>query len=266
MDKVKPRGAWTEELGVAFLALLRDTGNARASARALGHRHLFNNRMRRNPAFRRACDDAAAAADARLRTAASPFPPPLETKSMPGEPKPERPRQVIRRTSNGRTQISHVREGCWTAEIEEAFLARLRATGNLERSARAVGFHPGTVYRRLREWPAFAEACRAALDDASVMLDYRLVAHAHSLLRLPGEPREEDEEEDDTPFDPVMAMRILSFIDRRRSGATNRGRRRGPPEKTFAESVRNILSKIEAIERHRKMQAERGEGGGRATD
>ena len=81
------RGAWSEALGEAFLALLRETGNVRASSRALGQPNLFSIRMHRDPAFGRVARAAAAEAEARLklRLAGGPFldTPPLELKSLP---------------------------------------------------------------------------------------------------------------------------------------------------------------------------------------
>jgi hypothetical protein len=274
-DGRKALSAWTEEIGAAFLALLRETGNARGSARKLGHPYLFDNRMRRDPAFRRKCGAATAAADARLRNPASPFARRVEVKGMPpeidplaGDPAPAGRRQaearepVIRRTSNGRTQISYVRDGFWDSAIEADFLARLRETGNFDASARAVGFDPTSVYKRLRKWPAFAGDCADAVEQASVQLDYRLIAHAHDLLRRPGEAGEADcEQEGGVPFDPDAAMRILAFIDRRRNGGTTRGRTRGPPQRSFDEAVDSVLAKIEAIERHEAMMKAREEGG-----
>jgi hypothetical protein len=261
-----PRGrfgpvvAFTPDLADAFIALVELTGNYRAAARTLGRRHLFNNRMYRDPAFRRRCEAAAATADARLRQADGPLLSPLEVKAMPPEdalpsdPRPEkrptRREQIIRRTSNGRLQISHVRDGCVTSAVEADFLARLRATGNFDASARAIGFQPSTFYRRIDDWPAFARACREALDAAEVMLDYRLVAHAHALLLKAG-GAEEDEIEA-VPFDPDAAMRIIGFLDRRKAGRSG-GRRKGPPERSFEEVVESIMSKIEAIERHEAM-------------
>lgn len=262
----KGSGAWTEALGEAFLALMRETGNARAAARTLGHRHLFNNRMKRDPAFRRDCAAAAAEADARLSQATSPFLRPIEVKSLPEDPdslggilrpgrkRPQtRPEPVIRRTSTGRLQLTLALDGHWTSEIEADFLARLRATGNFRRSALAVGFQPASVIDRTRKWAAFASDCRRALEEASVKLDYALVAHAHALLRRPGEATEDGEEEEDVPFDPIMAMKILSHIDARKFGRSGRGPRKGPPERSFEEAVKSILTKIEAIERHEKM-------------
>jgi len=265
-----PCGAFTAELREAYLSLLRETGNARASARTLGHPWLFDNRKRYDPAFAAACAAMLREADARLRRAESPFLPPIEVKAMPppegeepGEPQPE---PVIRKTSNGRMQISHVRAGGWTSAIEAKFLARLRETGNFDASARAVGFNPRTLYTRLHHWPAFARDCAGALEEAAVQLDYRLVAHAHALLRRPddsaqedGEDREEAEGER-VPFDPKMAMRILDFLDRRRERRTSRGPRKGPPARRYEDARASILAKVEAIERYEKRKGKQGGG------
>jgi hypothetical protein len=59
------------------------------------------------------------------------------------------------------------------------------------------------------------------------------------------------------PFDPEAAMRILGFIDRRRAGNTTRGRRKGPPERSFEEAVESVLQKIAAIQRHKRLTEER---------
>ena len=272
-----PKGAWTEELCEAFLALLAETGNARASARSLGQRHLFNNRMRRDRAFRRRCEAAIRAADARLSRLARaqrPFLRPFEVKSMPpgdgppgGGEEPAAAEPVIRRTSNGRTQISYVHEGNWTGAAEAGFLARLRLTGNIGASARSVGFSAGAVYRRIALWPAFARDVEDALDEAEARLDHRLVAYAHALLRRPGDAEEAEApggDFEDVPFDPEAAMRILGFLDRRRSGRTTRGRRRPEPERDFAAAVDSVLAKIEAIERHSSLAARRSAAPGSA--
>jgi hypothetical protein len=201
---------------------------------------------------------------------------PVEVKSMPPEDalppdpgpekRPTRPEQIIRRTSNGRLQISHVRDGCVTAAVEAEFLARLRATGNFDASARAIGFQPSSFYRRMDDWPAFARDCRAALKAAEVMLDFRLVAHAHALLLKSGEA--EEQEIEDVPFDPEAAMRIIAFLDRRKAGRTTRGRHKGAPERSFEEVVESIMTKIEAIERHEAMfgTGEEGDGDEEAED
>jgi hypothetical protein len=278
-------GAWTDELGEAFLALLRETGNFSASSRALGYPNLFNNRRRWDFAFRRACREAVDEADARLSESDSPFLPPIEVKSdpsgaPPGDPvetpldpgdllkpgpkrKSARPQYYIRRGSHGRLQVTLATDENWTAEIEADFLARLRETGNFERSAMAVGFHPESVRYRMRKWAAFARSVDDALAEASITLDYKLVAYAHALLRRPGDaPVEGQELDEDVPFDPVMAMKILGHLDSRRNGRSGRGRHKGPPERTIEEARASIRRKIEAIERHEAWKKEREGGGG----
>jgi hypothetical protein len=270
----RARARWSPELGEKFLAILRETGNARQAALRLRAPNAFSKRMRVDPAFRRDCHAAAAEADARLRGAASPFPRPIEHKGKrlptdaaslggmlrPGRKrKPSQPEPVLRRNSKGRMQVTLTREGHWTSEIEADFLARLRATGNFDACARAVGFQPNSVHERERVWAAFARDCDRALEEASVRLTYRLAAHAHALMRKPGEAEAAGIEEAAVPFDPAMAMKILGHIEARKYGRSGRGRRKGPPERTFEQACESILAKIEAIERHEKMMKERKE-------
>jgi hypothetical protein len=268
-----------EALCVRFLALVRETGNKRAAAKALGYPYLFNNRMKRNAEFRRECREACGAADARWRGSATPFaggnriPPtrwPLKTGTAeelggilrPGRKRtPAQPEPVIRRVRGGRLQITLTRNGHMTCEVEAEFLRLLRATGNFSASARAVGFQPASVKERMKQWPAFAAQCREALDDASVHLEFELVGYAHALLRRPGEAVEAGIDEGDVPFDPKEAMRIIAFLDARKGGRTTKGSRKGPPERSLEEAKQSILRKIEAIERHREMMKKRDEDG-----
>jgi len=286
-NKGRPDRVWTEALGEAFVALVAETGNARAAARQLGHPHLFNNRMRRDPAFKARVRAAAGRADARLRTPPTPLlwaaprkALPTDAEALGGYLRPGRkraaggPEPVIRRTSNGRTQVTMARAGHWTSEIEADFLDRVAASGNFDASARAVGFQPASVHYRVRKWPAFRAAVDEALEAAGIRLEYALVAHADALLRGgPGTPAEAEGEaakgaadgsehsagaESEAPFDPERAMRILGFLDRRRAGRTARGPRGGAPERGFAEAVESILRKVEAIERHEKSSRQSG--------
>jgi hypothetical protein len=168
-----------------------------------------------------------------------------------------RPEPVVRRNSKGRWQVTLAREGHMTAEIEAAFLRILAATGNFSASAKAVGFQPNSIKARMKTWLAFAEAVEAALEEASVTLGFSLIAHAHALMRRPGEAAALGIEEEAVPFDPEAAMRIIGFLDRRRDGRTTAGPRKGPPERTLDQAVESILGKIEAIERHEAMMAKR---------
>jgi hypothetical protein len=269
---------WSQELREHFLGVLRETGNAEAAYRAVGHEQMFRKRRRWDRAFAADWSAAVAAAEARLKGCEAAF---IEEAAPGAARDPEqalRPggriaasgREVaIRRSSKGRVQLARVKPGQWTRATEADFLARLRATGNLSGSARAVGFTKSAVFQRLRKWPAFARACDAALEEASVRFDYSLVAYAHKLLRTAdADDVEEAEDVEDAageageavPFDPMLAMRILTFIDARRSGRTARGRRRGPPERSFEEACESILAKIAAIERHEAMVKEGNPG------
>ena len=268
---------WSVALGERFLEIVGETGNARQAALQLGAPNAFNNRMRRDPEFKRRARAAAAEADARLRGGGSAFPEPFGIKGrLPTDPealggylrpgrKPKgEPEPVLRRNSKGRMQLTLTRKGHWTSRIEADFLARLGATGNFNACALAVGFQPATVHERVRKWPAFALECGRALEEADVVLTYRLTAQAHALMRRPGEAEALGLEASEAPFDPMMAMTILGHLDSRKHGRSGKGRRKAPPGRTFEEAVESILAKVEAIERHRKMMEARaaGEGGG----
>jgi hypothetical protein len=262
---------WRDDVAEAFLKVLRETGNVQAAIRAVGHGDMFYRRRREDPGFALRWEEAAAAADHDLRSegesARSPFrtaagahpagtpgshrgefpAPAAKSKSEPREP-------VIRRNRAGRLQLALARDGDWNGEVEARFLAHLRSSGNFLAAARAVGFHFTSIYERMRKWSGFAREVDEALREADVMLEYGLVGHANAVMRAPDEPRPEGE--DEVPFDPAMAMKILAFIDARRGGRTMLGRRKGPPERTFEEAVESILAKVEAIKRHRELKAE----------
>lgn len=293
MARKKWARVWSAELREGFLARLRVCGNARASARAVGQpHHIFHNQRRRDPGFRRAWDEAAAAADAGLKGAGNAFPGalgpgraltpdpssrngrgeelPTDAEALGGYLRPGRkpkgePEPVIRRCSNGRWQISLTREGHWTSAIEARFLARLRATGNFHASALSVGFQPASVHERVRKWTGFAEAVADALEQADVEIGYRLTAHAHALATPPEERGPGEPGADEVPFDPDKAMKALAFLEARKHGRIGRGTRKAPPQRSFDEAVRSVLDKIEAIERweaRRARRAEEGEAGG----
>jgi hypothetical protein len=274
------RVEWSEELGERFLGLLAETGNARASAEALGAPWLFDNRRRTDPVFAARWRQVVDEVTVRLRGAGNAFPhaPEPRPSALPagveddlgGYLKPGRKRRqaqaepTIRCARGGRMQIMFAPEGYWTADIEADFLARLRLSGNFDASARAVGFQPCAVHHRLLKWPAFKRACDEAFEAADVTLRYRLVSHAHALLRTPGEPRPDGEA--DVPFDPAAAMQIIGFLDRRKDGGLRRGRSHGRdgglPDKSFDEAVASVLAKIEAIERHEALLAKERGGSG----
>jgi hypothetical protein len=275
---------WKEEVASAFLAVLRETGNAETAIRAIGHGRMFYRRRQEDPDFARRWAENAAAADLDLgsRKDSAPAPsspgpaprppgPEPEPRSLPepsAKSKPSRSEPVIRRNRAGRLQLAAPREGDWNGEAQSGFVAHLRRSGNFVAAARAVGFHFTTVYDHLRRDPSFAREVDEVLSEIDARLEYELIAFAGELLRRPREPLAECGEE--TPFDPAMAMKILAFIDARKGLRAGRGRRRGLADRPFEEAVASILSKIEAIERHEAMmkareQEEGGEGGDSST-
>jgi hypothetical protein len=68
------RGVWGDEIKKRFLALVRETGNVRATLRVVGHPNMFYKRRRRDPDFAREWAEAVAGADVELSRAERAFP------------------------------------------------------------------------------------------------------------------------------------------------------------------------------------------------
>lgn len=142
----------------AFLAILRRTGNVRATVREMGaHRALFTRRRASHPAFAAEWDAALVIAHARLQRAPDPSPAPAAAAESVPEPK-------AIRTRNGRLQLRAHRKGQLTRAAEQAFLAALSATANVRLSAAAAGFSHATFYARAKAHPGFAREMRLALQ------------------------------------------------------------------------------------------------------
>jgi hypothetical protein len=235
---------WTGARRQTYLEVLRETGNARAAAEAIGmDRSTLRHRRRRDPEFDQACEEAVAAADARLAAgeiATDPF-------------------EVVRRGSSGRLQIVAVGAGRWTGLSEQKFFASLRVTGNMSASARAAGFTPETVWERRRQWPAFAAAIEAVLEEAEVELEFRLAKQGSDVAAVAGggDPAAPP------PFDPEFALKFLKWREEKRRGGGRRGRgdRYRRPEPTIEEVRDEVLRRIAAIRRHREKYGKPEEGG-----
>lgn len=176
--------------------------------------------------------------------------------------------EAIRRGADGRLKIQAQGRRRWSRRKEELFFAVLRECGNIAASARAAGVSREAVWKRRREWPAFARRFGEALDEAEIILEFRIACHGTNWAEIGGFEEEEEAppprdgqssspanagEEQQVPFDPELAMRFLKW---RRD---ERGGRRGaaaalPP----AEEVRErILRKVAAIQRHKALAARR---------
>lgn len=252
-----------------YLEMLEATGNRAAAAEAIRFYPERMSRMRRrDPAFAADCARAEAAATRRLLGARGPF-----------EGVEDGEFQTIRRGRDGRAQIIAVGPGRWSKRIEDRFLEVLAQCGNIEASARSVGFAGTDMFRRRRQWPAFAGRMEEALEDAEVRLEFRLACWASPVPRqeeaVAGEMGAVIADETGTagdadetgtvtsnrpraqprageiPFDPDFALKFLKWREEKRRGGGQRGRaRKGPPQRTFQEAIDSVLGKVAAIERH----------------
>lgn len=184
-----------------FLSALAACGNARDAAEAAGMSLAGVYRARGcDPGFAADWTRAQDAADARLAAA------PATGEGL-----------VILKGRGGRLRLSAAGSRFWTLAADAAFIAHLRATGNATAAARAAGFTPKSAYNRRARMPAFARAWDAALDEAVVRLEERMLAQA---LNGPAPPWPDAPEigEPET-FDLPLAMWLL----RRRERMARRG-------------------------------------------
>jgi len=219
-----------------YLEVLAETGNKRAAAAAIGFgRNRMDGIIKRDPAFALDCEAALRAADSRLKEAEWQF---------DGVNDPEF--QTLRKCRNGRMQIIAVGPGRWSKRVEDRFLAILSQCGNVEASARAVGFAGTDIFRRQRQWPGFARRMEEAHEEADVRLEFRLACWGNSVPPDGGEPVTDCPE---VPFDPEFALRYLKWRQEKKAG---RGRRGRVPEPPSIEAVtEKIVRRVEAIRKHR---------------
>ncbi|MCW3845820.1 hypothetical protein OF829_01105 [Sphingomonas sp. LB-2] len=254
MAKRKVR-RFTVERRVAFLDHLRRSGNQAAAARSLGFdRTVPEQRRRRDAAFELECRAALEEAHRRLAGATDPF-------AHDGDAEFE----TIRGGRSGRVQIVATRTGKWSKRAEDLFLDTLRGCGNVAAAARAIGFSESLVWQRRRKWPAFERQMEAALEEAEVVLEFRLATLGIDRCGADGEPVAESPsasgpavaEAGQSRFDPDLALRFLKWREEKRRGKPARGnawRRVRSPE----EVTESIMTKLNAIAAHdeRKQLAE----------
>lgn len=172
---------------------------------------------------------------------------------------------VIRRGRDGRLKLVAARDDQWSPQIEERFKAVLRATGNVSRAARAVGFSDSAVWQRRRSWPAFAQMLEEMLEDAELALEFRLACQGQPMVADEGEsacgaptpsPSLEGRGEDvpEAPFDPEFAMRFLKWREEKKRGRGRWAPQAKPP--SMEDVTELIVQRVEAIKRHRQREAE----------
>jgi hypothetical protein len=230
----------------AFLRLLSQSGNARASARECGlHRGTLEKRRRRNAAFAAEWEAALAVAQSKLahgegpgnnpsrssraksRGAGTGSPNPLRTQG--GEP-------VLIRLKNGALQLRTARPGAIGLAAEQAFLRALAASANIRLAARAIGVAHSSIYARARRNPAFAAEMAEALALGLDRLELALQEQAEQALATGGANSLWRDGADTQPLTPMSADQAMLLLELHRRNAAlgiewtrlSKRKRRGP--------------------------------------
>lgn len=239
----RPYRRLTAEERARFLEVLRETGNRKAAAAAIGvDPRSMDQRREHDPELDRDWEDAVEAAHRRLSDAKGPFDCPQGGRL-----------NMIRRGKRGRLQLVAAGEDRWNAKVERRFMEALRACGSVRGAAAAVGFSEGAIWERRRKWPAFAEALEAFLDEAELALQFRMACMGSNLLPAEDRPDAEGTQAlppPDAAFDPDLAMRFLKLRDEQRRGRARQARHARPP--SIDEVTEKIVRQAMAIKRHRE--------------
>ncbi|HVQ09491.1 MAG TPA: hypothetical protein VMS43_13755 [Allosphingosinicella sp.] len=250
----RPYARLSGEGRTLFLKLLRETGNRRAAAAAIGvEARLMDQRREHDPELDRDWRAALDEAHLGLALAKGPFDCP-QGKAL----------NTIRRGRSGRLQLVAAGEERWSAAVEERFKEALRACGNVRAAARAVGFTESAVWQRRRAWPAFAAMLEELLEEAELTLELRIASMGSNVLGgaetgtvasncPPGEGAPPP-----LPFDADFAMRFLKWREEKRRGGGRWAPRARPP--SIEEVTARIVRKVEAIKRHpRRSEGAKGD-------
>ncbi len=194
----------------AFLRHLARTGNARASAAAIGVSDVtLHARRRKHPEFATRWDAMLAAAQARLYAE--------------GGARPAAGKRSARRAAEGETTITVLKSGrlqvrlasanAVTRADEQRFLLALSATANVKLAAAAAGASPAAFNKRRRANPAFAREMRAALEEGWRRLEAALIEGWSPLSGEDSEWRDNDPPAI-PPMTPAQALQLLVMHQR----------------------------------------------------
>jgi molybdenum-dependent DNA-binding transcriptional regulator ModE len=232
------RRSFREGRRAAYLEVLGRTGSHKvASEAAEVSARAARRRRARDPDFAAACDRAEQAAERRLRAE-------REARGRPDRSELE----SIRRGADGRLKVQARGKRRWSAVAEEQFFAMLLASGNIAGAARAAGVSREAVWKRRREWPAFAQRLEQVLDEAEIVLEFRVAclgtnwpsddaigegsaaadgAHAAAAA---------------APFDPELALRFLKWREAKRQGRQQAVAALPPVEDVRARIIRKVAA------------------------
>lgn len=246
------RRRFTAERREAFLEDLRRTGNHASASRAAGITDGGARRYRRRtPDFEALCAEAEREAQGRLAGAEGPL-----------DGCREAAFESIRRGADGRLKIQALGKRRWSKRKEELFFEVLRESGNVAASARAAGVSRAAVWKRRREWPAFARRMEETLEEAEIGLEFRVACLGTNWSQdAPvadfGEPGDADPAAAAAAeaFDPDLALRFLKW-----RADKKRGKAGSTPTLPSAEEARErILRGVAALRRHKAREDAREE-------
>ena len=253
----------------AFLLALEATGNQTLAAeRAKVSRSWVTLHRSGDAAFRRAMDQAVAAAKERLvlRQAQDARPgckPPTGWGYLDGEElvvkgaggsalrdaagaAPQDDPSTGSGRARRRVQIARARIKQWSPRVEKRFLETLSATCNVKAACAEVGLTPASAYAHKKRWQGFADRWKQALEDGYTQLEAGLIFAAGNFLS--GEP----EVGPITGVTMTHALEIWEARERQKKAQSARRRSRNwwVREPSIEEVRAELLRKVEAIKRH----------------
>jgi hypothetical protein len=237
-----------------FLEDLRRTGNHASASRAAGITDGGARRYRkRRPEFEALCMEAEREAQRRLAAADGPF-----------DGCNESAFESIRRGADGRLKIQARGKRRWSRRKEEIFFEVLRESGNISAAARAAGVTRRTIWLRRRAWPAFARRFEETMEEAEIVLEFRVACLGTNWSEdaAPDDEAERDAEAEAAAaaFDPELALRFLKWRAEQKRGQA--GANAALPS---ADDVRERIARsVAALRRHKERDGarRRAEGDG----
>jgi hypothetical protein len=150
-----------------------------------------------------------------------------------------------------RGQVRRRRKDGWTRRDEHLFLAHYRLTSNASESARAAGKSPSSAFDLRAIDPDFAARWDAALAEAQVRLEGKLVVYSETRGKeIPPDERGAPAEPGMADFDPHFALKLLQYNQARRAG----GRRHDGTHRrraTIEELTQALLHNLDLLHRRR---------------
>ena len=154
---------------------------------------------------------------------------------------------MVRRSTNGGSQLVRAGAGRWNAGAEARFFAELGRSACVEWAAEAAGFSTTAIYNRRRRCPDFAERWRIAEEEATGRLRRFVVAAGIASLDPTaswgeGQPR----------VSVAEAIAILRLKGPSGSSAAGPGKGLGGFVEPSIEEVRDeVLRRLAAMRRQR---------------